>query len=332
MAEHHIHALCMKQADELLLAVCPGERGGDGLACPIRQTLVADLPFGKFKPAQHGFIADGLPDTGCLERIAHSVPGIVGGGIDQSVILAPVHVATGFLHRDVVEGEQGAVFAHRLELVGRHDRLGGVRHLTLHVALRSIHFPQGVVMAVLPAVCGVQAVLAFQLGGDALAAAVDEVLVQPPAPLVHIDGNDVQVVAVDVLVLEDKKGLVAVAQLFQILPRKLFHLHVRQAVVGMRIEGDVDDLVPCTHVLRHIAPEVLHGTGDVHPSAAVVEDLVHGEELALALVHLQSVVGECAVQRRAYIDFCDHLPSNSLDSSMTWRINAASSFVHCSSR
>ena len=307
MAEHHIHALCMKQGDELLLAVCPGERGGDGLACPVRRTLVADLPFGKFKPAPHSFIADGLPDTGRLERIAHPVPGIVGGGIDQPVILAPVHVATGFLHRDVVEGEQGAVFAHRLEPVSRHDRLGGVRHLTLHVALRNVHFPQGVVMAVLPAVGGVQAVLAFQFGGDTLAAAVDEVLVQPPAPLVHIDGNDVQVVASDVLVFEDKKRLVAVAQLFQILPCELFHLHVRQTVVGMRIEGDVDDLVPCTHVLRHIAPEVLHGTGDVHPPAAVVKDLVHGKQLPLTLVHLHAVVGERAVQRRSYRDFCDHL-------------------------
>ena len=38
-----------------------------------------------------------------------------------------------------------------------------------------------------------QTVLAFQLRGDALAAAMDEILVQPPAILVHIDGDDMQV-------------------------------------------------------------------------------------------------------------------------------------------
>ena len=69
----------------------------------------------------------------------------------------------------------------------------------------------------------------------------------------------------------------------------------------------MDDLVPCADVLRHVAFEILFSTGDVHPSAAVVEDLVHGEQLALALVHLHAVVGQRSVQRRAYTDFCDHL-------------------------
>ena len=161
------------------------------------------MGIGILKPAQHGFIADGLPDAGCLEGIADLVPAIIGGGIDQSVILASVHHATGFLHSDVVEGEQGAVFAHCPELVGSHHRLDGVRHLTLHVSLRGIHLAQGIVVTVLPAVGGVQTVLAFQLRGDALAAAMDEILVQPPAILVHIDGDDMQVVAVDVLMFEN---------------------------------------------------------------------------------------------------------------------------------
>ena len=84
-----------------------------------------------------------------------------------------------------------------------HHRLDGVRHLTLHVALRGIHLAERIVVAMLPAVGEMQAVLAFQVTGNLLAAAVDEVLVQPPAPLVHIDRDDVQVVAVDVLVLKN---------------------------------------------------------------------------------------------------------------------------------
>ena len=63
MAEHHVHAFRFEQGDKLLPAVRPGERGSDGLAGHIRQMPVADLPFGKFKPALHGFIADGLADA-----------------------------------------------------------------------------------------------------------------------------------------------------------------------------------------------------------------------------------------------------------------------------
>ena len=308
MAEHHVHALRFEQGGELFLAVRPAQCGGDGLARHVRQTLVAELGIGILKPAAHGLIADGLPDAGRLEGIARLVPGIVGGGIDQPVIFPSARHATRFLHRDVVEGKQGAVFAHRLELVGSHHRLDCVRHLTLHVALRGVHLAeQRIVFTSLPAVGRVQTVLAFQFRSDALAAAVDEVLVQPPAPLVHIDRDDVQVVAVDVLVLENQIGLVAVAQLLQILPREAFHFHVRQAVVGMRIEGDVDDFVPCADILRHVPSEILFGTGDIHPSAAIVEDLVHGKQLSLALVHLHAVVGQRPVQRRAYTDFCDHL-------------------------
>jgi hypothetical protein len=80
VAEHHIHTFRFEQGEKLLAAVCPGKGGGDGTAGRLRQTLVADLPFGKFKPALHGFVADGLADTGGLERIAHLVLGTVGGG------------------------------------------------------------------------------------------------------------------------------------------------------------------------------------------------------------------------------------------------------------
>ena len=194
VAEHHIHALVPEKGDELLAAVCPGKRGGDGTAGRLRQTPVADL----FKPALYGFVTDGLADAGSLEGSAGPVTGIISGGIDHPVILAPVHHATGFLHGDVVEREQSAVFAHCLELVACHDRLGYIRYLPLDIALRYVHPAERVVGTELAAVSRVQPVLLFQLGGDALAAAVDEVTVKPPAPFVHIDGNDVQVVAADV--------------------------------------------------------------------------------------------------------------------------------------
>ena len=132
--------------------------------------------------------------------------------------------------------------------------------------------------------------------GDALAAAVDEVTVKPPAPFVHIDGNDVQVVAADVFVLEHEIRLVAVAKPVEILACELFQFRVGQTVVGVRIEGNVDDLIPSAHLLRHEALEVLLGTGYVHMSAAVVENPVYGKEPAFAFVHLLPVVGKRTVQ------------------------------------
>ena len=79
MTEHHIHTFRFEQGNKLLPAVRPGKRGSDGLAGHIRQMPVADLPFGVFKPALHGFIADGLADTGSLERVTGLVAGIISG-------------------------------------------------------------------------------------------------------------------------------------------------------------------------------------------------------------------------------------------------------------
>ena len=247
------------------------------------------------------------------------------------MILAPVHHAAGFLHGDVVEREQGTVFAHCPELVGCHDRLYDIRDLPLHVALRYVHPAERVVGTELAAVSRVQPVLLFQLGGDALAAPVDEVTVEPPAVFVHIDGNDVQVVAVDVLVLEYKIRLVAVTQPVEILACELFQLRIGQMVVGVRIERNVDDLITRAHLLRHEALEIPLGTCHVHPSVAVVKNPVHGKEPAFTLIHFQTVVGECAVQRCPHAYLRDHLSSNSLESSTTCCVRAASSLVHCSS-
>ena len=98
------------------------------------------------------------------------------------------------------------------------------------------------------------------------------------------------------------------------------------------IEGNVDDLIPSAHLLRHEALEVLLGTGYVHMSAAVVENPVYGKEPAFALIHFQAVVGECAVQRCSHAYLRDHLSSNSLESSTTCRVRATSSSVHFSRR
>ena len=69
----------------------------------------------------------------------------------------------------------------------------------------------------------------------------------------------------------------------------------------------MDDLVPCADVLRHVAFEILFGTGDVHPPLPSSKTLFTASSFSLVPLHLHAVVGERAVQRRSYRDFCDHL-------------------------
>ena len=51
-----------------------------------------------------------------------------------------------------------------------------------------------------------QAVLLFQFLADAVAAAEEEISVEPFPVLVHVDCHDMQVVTVYILVLENKIG------------------------------------------------------------------------------------------------------------------------------
>ena len=62
-----------------------------------------------------------------------------------------------------------------------------------------------------------QCVLLFQFPADTVAAALEQIPLEPFPVLVHVDCHDVQVVAVDVLVLENKIRLVAETEFFQIL-------------------------------------------------------------------------------------------------------------------
>ena len=184
---------------------------------------------------------------------------------------------------------------------------------------------------VLPAVRRMEPVAPFQVAGDAVAATEEIVLIQPPAALVHVDGNDVQVVATDVLVLVNHVGLVTITELFHILACEVFELDICQAVVRVRVQGDMDDRVAGTHIGGHAAFEVFRRPGRVHLSGTRIENLVGGKEPALLPVHLFAVIGECPVKGAAYTDFCDHRSSNLRVSSIILRLSEASSRVCFSS-
>ena len=145
--------------------------------------------------------------------------------------------------------------------------------------------------------CRVQPILPLQILAYALAPAEEEVLVEPPAALIYIDGDDMQMVAVDVLVLIHHIGLVAVAQTVEVFPCYLLQFRVRQHIVGMRIDGDVQHRLLRAHRGGHEGQEALHRLGNIHRATPVVEDAVGGQQPSLFLVDLLPIVGECAVER-----------------------------------
>ena len=156
---------------------------------------------------------------------------------------------------------------------------------------------QRTLYALASSLCRVQPILPLQILAYALAPAEEEVLVESPAALVHIDGDDVKVVAVNVLVLIDHIRLVAVAQTVEVFPCYLLQLRVRQHIIGMRIDGDVQHRFLRAHRGGHEGHEALHRLGYVHRAAPVVEDAVGGQQPTLLLVDLLPVVGEGTVER-----------------------------------
>ena len=97
-----------------------------------------------------------------------------------------------------------------------------------------------------------QSVLLFQLPCDSLATMEIVPVVQTFAVLVHTDRDDVQMVAVNILVLIDHIGLVAITEFLQIFECDILKIGVGQPVIGMRIEGDMDNGLFRSHSRWHI--------------------------------------------------------------------------------
>ena len=81
-----------------------------------------------------------------------------------------------------------------------------------------------------------QAVLLLQSVGGTFAPAVDVIVVKPLAVQPDTDGNDMQVVAVDVLVLKYDIGLVAVTDFIHVFPCDVRQLRIGQFILRMRIQ------------------------------------------------------------------------------------------------
>ena len=175
-----------------------------------------------------------------------------------------------------------------------------------------------------------QPVFLLQLTGD-LFATIVVVLVADTFPvIVHPHRHDVQVVAVDVLVLENKIRLVAETEFFQILAGYILQFRIGQHILRMWVERNMHHRLLHLHLWRHEGEKTLHRLVDVHLSRTVIVDAVGRKQPPLRLVNLLPVIGNRAVQRVSYTDFCDHFASISLESSTIRRLSFTSSTVCCS--
>ena len=147
---------------------------------------------------------------------------------------------------------------------------------------------------------------------------------------IDIDRYDVHMVAVDVLVLDNHIGLVAVAEPFHIYLCDVCHLHIRESVVGMRIERDVNHRVACPDIFGHAVTEVSQQSGAVHLSVPAIEHFVGGKEFSLVRIHLLGVVGKCAVERTSDTYLCDHCCSKVWVRRMICCVMSTNSCVHFS--
>ena len=172
-----------------------------------------------------------------------------------------------------------------------------------------------------------QSVLLFQFLPDALASAEKVVLINPFSVLSHIDRDDMQMMPVNIFMLENQVRLVAVPHFFQILLCDVLQLGIRQYIVRVRIQGNMQHGVLGLDHRRHEGHKALHRLADVHHSGTVIVDAVGSQQPSFRLVNLLPVVGKCAVQRLAYTDFCDHFFSSSLESSTILWLSFTSSTV-----
>ena len=159
-----------------------------------------------------------------------------------------------------------------------------------------IHLTKWIVCLALLAVCLVEIVLHLQVTSDSLALMVVVSTVQAFAVFIHPDGHDVHVVSVNILMLVNHIWLVAISHALQVFTCDVLHIHIRQHIIGMRIQGDMHDRLFRSDVWRKVSLEITQGIGDARLSRTIIEDLVRCQELSLFLVNLLTIVCQCAIQ------------------------------------
>lgn len=326
-AQHEVDALRGEFPAES--GLCPGalHGGGNDAAGMLFELLVADCRGGLLHLFFDGGNAAGLAEDGGFDWCAGLFAVLVQCGVHDAVVRTSAGFAFDFVHTYVVQGKQSPELAHGLETVHLQEGFHYIGDLFFQVAFAAVHGGELPVVALLPPFRRMQAVLLFQFFGDCLAAAVLVAVVDFPAGTVHSEGDDMDVPALDVLVLENQVGLVAISQFTHVFLAYGCELFVGEHVVGVRIEGDVDNGLLRPVVGRHPPPEVVHAVADAELPVFGLQDEIGGKHTGMAFVHLGLVVGKGTVKGLSGTYFRNHRLSKVLDSSTILRLNSISSSV-----
>ena len=152
-----------------------------------------------------------------------------------------------------------------------------------------------------------QSVSLFKVPDDGKASSFGEVAVNALALLVHTDGNNMQMMAIDVLMLDDDIRLVTISHALHILMRHLCQFPVRQPIIRMGIERDVDDRLFRAHMSGHPLLEVCQHLCNIDLTVTVVEHLVSVLQLAFPHIHLVGIILDGTEKGTSDRYFCNHL-------------------------
>jgi len=200
--QYEVDALCGEFPAES--GLCPGalHGGGNDAAGTLFELLVPDCRGGLLHLFFDGGNAGGLAEDGGLDRCAGLFAVLVQCGVHDAVVRAAVDFAFDFVHTYVVQGKQGSELAHGLEAVHLQEGFHYIGDLFFQVAFAAVHGGELPVVALFLSFRRMEVVLLFQFFGDCLAAAVLVAVVDLPAGAVHPEADDMDVPALDVLVLE----------------------------------------------------------------------------------------------------------------------------------
>ena len=131
-------------------------------------------------------------------------------------------------------------------------------------------------------------------------------IVNLPSRLIHCQGHDVQVMPVYILMLIDHERLIAIAHPLDILQCNGGELFIGESVIGMRVQGDMNNGLFRMNLAWHICQKVLHTSRYIVCSIGRTKHFVGLQNLRNTLVYLLSIVRQRPKKGTPVAYFCDH--------------------------
>ena len=119
---------------------------------------------------------------------------------------------------------------------------------------------------------------------------MDKIHVEPLSLLIDIDRHYMDMVSFNISVLIDYVGLLTESEFVKILTGNVGKIGIRQCIIWMWIEGDMEHRFLCASGLRHIVFEIFHHFGNTDFSVRWHINFIGTKDATLFLVDFLSVV------------------------------------------